>query len=81
MQYSYWSGEVQGLQEKLMESFSKEPTFKNALRNLAFVMKMRSDFIYFKKKGMIDGELTPFDANLVKNVFIGARNSLIKKTF
>jgi hypothetical protein len=78
MQYSYWSGEVQGLEEKAMWNFSKQPTFTNALSTLIFCIKIRADFLYYKQKGMIDGKLTPFNTNLVRNIFVGAKNSLRK---
>ena len=79
MQYSYWSGEVQGLEERAMWNFSKQPTFTNALRTLFLCVKIRQDFLYYKKKGMIDGKLMPFETKLVKNVFIGAKNSVKRR--
>jgi hypothetical protein len=76
MQYSYWSGQVRGTEEKLIENFSKEPTFTNAMQAIFFVLKIRSDFVYFRQKGMLNGELPPFDKRLLENVFTGAKNSI-----
>ena len=79
MEYSFWSGELQGMQEVLMEEFHKEATFTNARYVLAAVLKTRSDFLYYKSRGMVTGELLPFDWRLVRNLFIGAKNSLKAK--
>jgi len=79
MEYSFWSGELQGIQEIAMEEFEKEQTFSNARITLAIVLASRSDFLYYKSRGMVTGELLPFDWRLVRNLFIGAKNSLKAK--
>ena len=79
MEYSYWSGELQGLQEVVMEEFYRQQTFSNARNALAVVLKTRSDFLYFKGRGMVNGDLPPFDWRLVKNMFVGAKNSIKMK--
>jgi hypothetical protein len=76
MEYSYWSGVLQGSQEKLMEEFNNNPTAGNALHALLTVMKMRSDFVYYRKKGMVTGDLPPFDTRLIGNIFAGLKNSI-----
>ena len=69
MEYSYWSGEIQGMEEKLAEDFAREPSRKQAFLTLTTVLKMRSDFLYYRKKGMVTGDLPPFDSRFIWNIF------------
>jgi hypothetical protein len=77
--YSFWSGELQGLQEKAIEEFPKDPTFSRAVENLFVITRARSDFRYFRKRGMLDGELLPLDRKLIVNIFTGIKFSAKKK--
>ena len=79
MEYSFWSGELQGMQEIAIEQFEKEATFSNAHRALVIVLASRSNFLYYKNRAMVTGELLPFDWRLVRNLFTGTKNSILKK--
>jgi hypothetical protein len=77
--YSFWSGELQGIQEVVMEEFGRAPTFSSAHEALGVVLKTRADFLYFKSRDMVTGDLPPFDWRLVRNLFVGMRNSIRMK--
>lgn len=69
MDYSFWSGEIQGKQEKLIENFGETPTVGYAVFALIAAIKMRLDFLEYKRNGFVWGDLPPLDKRLVTNIF------------